>query len=44
MVNYHVAMLKPIENYSSFDARITYYNENYLVELIIETNIGLVIL
>jgi len=44
MVNYHVAMLKSIENYSSFYARITYYNENYLVELIIETNIGLVIL
>ena len=43
MMNYHVAMLKSIEN-SSFDTRITYYNENYLVELIIETNIGLVIL
>tara|TARA_B100000678_G_scaffold161805_1_gene135231 strand:- start:736 stop:849 length:114 start_codon:yes stop_codon:yes gene_type:complete len=37
-------MLKSIENYSSFDARITYYNENYLVELIIETDIGLAIL
>jgi len=43
MVNYHVAMLKSIENYSSFDAGITYYSENYLVELIIGTNIGLVI-